>query len=67
MPNPRKSKTFVAATVAEAERQLAEWRRANPDASIVVEQEPLSGIAWEGSGRKQIRITIVSISIEYED
>ena len=53
--------------MAAADKRLAQWRQANPNAKIVHQQKPLSGVVWEGSGQTQTPMPIVSLSIDYED
>ena len=62
----KKTMTFTAPTEEEARKRLAEWRRSNPNATIIFEHKSVLTTALPTASPKQSK-QLVSIVIEFRE
>jgi hypothetical protein len=63
---PKKTMTFTAPTEEEARKRFAEWRRSNPNATILLEHKSVLVTARPAASPRQSK-QLVSIVIEFVD
>ena len=66
LAKPKKTMTFTAPTEEEARKRLAEWRRSNPNATIIFEHKSVLIAALPTASPKQSK-QLVSIVIEFRE
>ena len=66
LAKPKKTMTFTAPTEEEARKRLAEWRRSNPNATIIFEHKSVATTALPTASPKQSK-QLVSIVIEFRE